>query len=119
MKTIPRSAAKTRLIEALAPENRRLRKSAMSSIGWVVRRSQATNAATNSVPSANPARMDAATPAPFGHLDDRPDDGGEAEDRQAGTDRVEPPTSGVPGLGDQPEAGDERDGDHRDIDPED
>jgi hypothetical protein len=49
-------------------------------------------------------------------LDERPDEGGEADDRQCGPAHVEAGLGGVPGLGQEPAAGDEREDDERDVD---
>jgi len=80
-KTNPARAKKMTMIEPLAAENRRLRNSETSSIGWRRRRSQAMNTAAAAAANVKPAmvavpevggrravsmRMVVDLPAPFG-----------------------------------------------------
>ena len=120
MNTIPSSAAKTRLIEALAAENRGLRNSAMSSIGWSRPPLPGDEgAASTTARRRGPPRTVGRAPAPLWGLDDRPDDRDQPGDREAGSDRVEPAGLAVAGLRDEPGAGDQRGDDDRHVDPED
>ena len=85
----PISAKNTKAIETLAALKRRLRNTLTSSIGWSVRRSQAMNAAMIAAPAAKAAEDHRAAPAALGRLDQGPDDGAEAGDRQAGAGQVD------------------------------
>ena len=58
-------------------------------------------------------------PAPDGRLDDPVEQGGQADDREDGADRVEGNAVGVAGRGHEELAADEGDGDDREIDEED
>src|SRR3954447_26814261 len=94
----PMSAKNTNVIEMLAALKRRLRNTLTSSIGWSVWRSQAMNAAMIAAPAAKAARIIGAAPAALGRLDQGPDDGSEAGDRQAGARQVDLRRLGVTGI---------------------
>ena len=85
----PISAKNTNAIETLAALKRRLRNTLTSSIGWSVCRSQAMNAAMIAAPAAKAGQDHRAAPAALGRLDQGPDDGAEAGDRQTGAGQID------------------------------
>ena len=101
------------MIEPLAAENRRLRNSETSSIGWGRRRSQATNTAAAAAASAKPASGGRAGPAPFGGLDDGEHQGADGQGGQDQTDDIDRRGGRVPGGRHEEDATEERHRGHR------
>ena len=80
-----------------------------SSIGWRLCHSHSPNGDEDDRRGAEPQRRLDAQPAVVRALDDRVDEGAEADDRQHGADRVERRLAGVLRLRHEDVPGDERD----------
>ena len=111
----PISAKNTSVTEMLAALKRRLRNTLTSSIGWRQRRSHATNAAKIAAPAPK-ASMIVALVQPRSGASMRPHTTTvEAGGREHGAEDVEPRGSRIAGLRHQQQAGDQTEGDDRQV----